>query len=649
MQSPIWCPSPERIARANLTAFIRRVAASIDPAIIDYDDLYCLSVDRIDAFWGALWDFFDVVGHKGGEIVSDQTDITSAKWFSQARLNFAENLLRRRDDAIAIIARSEERARRTLSWRELYDDVSRLARAMRACGIGPGDRVVACMANVPEAVIALLATTSLGAIWSAGSPDYGVDALVDRFSQINPKMLFITDGYYYAGTCFDLHEKASDLAMRLASLETIVLVPHTRVPNAAQQGAKWIEWNALVRGYEPSEIRFPHFPFDHPVYILYSSGTTGKPKAIIHGAGAVLLQCLKEIVLHCDLARGERTFFYTATGWVVWNIMLAALAWGSPIVLFDGSATFPKPDSIFDLIAQEEVSVVRIVPAMLDSFARAGLKPAASHDLSHLKCMLCGSAPLLPHHYRYVYDRIKSDLHLMSPAGGTDVMTALASGNPIGPVYSGEIQVRSLGMKVEVFDDAGKSIIGQAGELVCTKPFPSVPVGFWGDISQDRRVKEYFSMFPGVWRHGDWAEITPRGGVIIYGRSDATLNVNGVRIGTAEIYRGLEVISEVTDAVAVPHRMGDRERIVLFVVLRKDVGLDPLLISRVQNAIEQSATKRHVPEKVIRVQDIPRSLNGKPSEIAVRNAINGKVVSNELGLINPETLALFYNLPDLRD
>jgi acetoacetyl-CoA synthetase len=646
MKQPIWSPGPERVARANMTAFIAAIARR-DPAVRDYPSLYKFSVDNIPAFWDALWEFFNIIGTKGDTIVTPQASIFDSRWFVGSTLNFAENHLRRRDDATAIVSCVEDAARRKLSFRTLYDEVSRLSAALAAQGVGQGDRVAACLPNCPEAIIAMLASAKLGAIWSACSPDYGVEALIDRFGQIEPAVLFVADSYRYGGKVFDQSEKNAALAAAFNAKAT-VLVSHLAPEMKGPSESGLTGWRAFLAPFPPAPMQFERFPFDQPIYILFSSGTTGKPKAIVHGAGASMLQTMKELALHCDLARGEPTFFQTTIGWVVWNVMLAGLALGSPIILYDGSPTYPKPDALFDILDQERVAVARIVPPMIESFIKAGLRPAETHDLSALKCILSGSAPLLPHHYEYVYAYIKKDLHLMSPAGGTDIMGTLVTGNPIGPVYAGEIQTRSLGMMVEVFDENAKSVIGKAGELVCTRPFPSVPLQFWGDATRERVREQYFSTYPGIWRHGDWAEITQEGGAVIYGRSDSTLNVNGIRIGTAEIYRGLEKVPEVKEAVAVAQRTPDSEYIVLFVVMSEGHTLGPGIVSRIKQDIRDRATPRHVPQKVIAVPDLLRTHNGKPSEIAIRDIINGRPIKNSLGLSNPEFIGVFEKHADLR-
>ena len=638
---PIWSPSAERIARANMTRFMRRAAAGPAPQVRDYASLHAWSVDRPAEFWGLLWDFLDVVGDKGRDVVLHADRLPGACWFPQARLNFAENHLRRRDDAIAIVARSETLPRRTLSWRQLHAEVSRLRQALQAGGLKRGDTVAACLPNVPEAVIALLAASSLGAIWSAVSPDYGEQAALDRIGQIEPRFLFLADAYTHKGEVFDLRAKSIALTAGLPSLECAIVVSCLGRSHACEGIPRSIEWERFIGPFAPGEIVFERFPFDHPLWVLYSSGTTGKPKAIIHSAGGSLLQCMKEMALHCDVCRDDPVFFPTPTGWMIWNLLVAGLAAGAPIVLHDGAPMYPAPDAMFGILAEERVGVARLVPPLIEAYAKAGLRPTVSHDLTALRCLLSGSAPLLPHHYEYVYNHVKRDLHLMSPAGGTDIIGTLATGNPAGPVYPGEIQVPSLGMKVEIFDEQGASLIGQAGELVCTRAFPSVPLGFWGERSEERRHEAYFSMFPGVWRHGDWAEITPRGGIVIYGRADATLKVNGVRIGSAEIYRGLEGFPAIREAVAVTQRHDGADRILLFVVPGSGAVFDEAFERRIKDAIRNAASARHVPAKVIAVPDVPRSMNGKPSEIAVRDAVNGRPPANAGGIANPAALEHF--------
>jgi acetoacetyl-CoA synthetase len=644
LKAPLWTPSDERIRYSNMTAFIEMIGR-YDSAVTDFPSLYACSIERPECFWSLLWDFLGILGDKGSEVVDTRARIHEARWFPGASLNLAENLLRRRDDGTAIVALDEGlEGRRALSWRELYNEVARMRAVLLERGVGPGDRVAGCLPNVPEAVIAALASLSLGAVWTACSPEYGLDALLDRFGQVAPKLLFLTDGYRYAGRVHRLSDKNRSVIDQLAMAGRAVVLPF--IGDKKLNGA--MNWEDFVAQGVQGEIRFERFSFDHPAYILYSSGTTGKPKSLLHGIGGSLLQSAKEIVLHCDCRPDQPVFFQTTTGWMVWNVALTSLAWGAPIVLYDGSPTWPSETVLFDIIASEGVRIARIVPPVLDACMRRGLRPDHTHDLRTLQCILSGSAPLLPRHCEYVYSYVKRDVHLMSPMGGTDIMATLATGNPIGPVYSGEIQCRSLGMSVEICDSRGNTLgIGQAGEMVCTRSFPSVPLGVWGD--QDGAVlhEQYFSKFPGKWRHGDWAELTPQGGVIVYGRADAILNVNGVRIGTAEIYRGLESINDIETAVAVAQRVNDGERMLLFIVLRNGLLLDQKLERIIRQTLRESYSPRHVPDMIVQVPDVLRSMNGKPSEIAVRNVINGRDLAHQAGLSNPQLIPLFQELAAL--
>src|SRR5581483_3087243 len=526
---------------------------------------------------------------------------------------------------------------------ELRDSVLRFRAVLAGLGVTSGDRVVAYLPNVPEAVIAALATASLGAIWSTCSPDYAVDAVVHRFSQLAPKVLLVAEGCRYHGKAIALAERNAAISRALPSLQHVILIDGECRHQSSPVTRPAVRWHDAMAAVAVSDTSFERFPFDHPVYVLFTSGTTGTPKPIVHGAGGTLLQTMKEMVLHCDAHAGEPVFWPCTTGWMVWNVMLGSLAWGVPIVLYDGSPAYPDERTVFDIIAAERVAIARIVPPLLSACARASWCPRETHDLSSLCCITSGGSPLLTEHYEYVYRHVKPDVHLMSPAGGTDIMGTLATGNPIGPVYAGEIQCRSLGMDVQVFDESGESLQGEPGDLVCASPFPSVPLGFWGS-PRERMVEEYFGVFPGIWRHGDWAEITARGGVIIHGRSDATIKSKGVRIATADIYRPLAAVSEVTDSAAVTlDRAGD-SHIVLFVVLRPGTMLDDSLRQRIRRVVREASSAKHVPQCIVQVPDLLRSLNGKPSEIAMRNAINGHASSIVSGLANPELLPVFSAL-----
>lgn len=622
---PIWTPSAQRVADSNISALIRRLNAEHGAGLEDFRALYAYSIAKPAEFWLSLWDHLGIVSDGRGEVaVDDISRVPGATWFPQAKLNYAENLLRRSDDAEALVYRNEEGDRKSLTWRALRGKVAQCMRAMAKLGVGPGDRVAGYLPNGPEAVIAMLATTGLGAMWAACSPEYGVDSCLQRLKPIEPKLLFAGDTYRYAGTLHELGPKTKQIAENLPTLLRTI--------------AAGEPFESFCAGESGADIEFRRFGFAHPALILFSSGTTGTPKCIMHGAGGTLLQTLKDVALHCDVKPEDRALYVTTTGWMVWNVMVASLGLGSPLVLYDGSPLHPSPSVLFDLIDAEDVSVLRIVPKLLDHYAKAGMRPMASHKLSRLKCVMAGSEPLLPHHCEYLYAGIKADVHLMSPAGGTDVMGTLASGNPTGGVFPGEIQTRSLGMKVEVFDAQGQPVTGETGELVVTQSFPSIPVGFWGDATGERLRNSYFGAWPGVWRHGDFALITERGGVVIKGRSDATLNIDGVRVGTAEIYRAVQGVKGLRECAAVEWRNGEKGELVLFVLLDQDRTLDATLDAEIRTTIRSNATARHVPRHIRAVPDLPRSSNGKVSEVAIRDAINHRGNTNAHGLLNPEAL-----------
>jgi acetoacetyl-CoA synthetase len=569
------------------------------------------------------------------------------RWFPQARLNFAENLLRHRGSGDAIVAWNEKGRTRVISWDELHDEVARVAAALRERGVRSGDRVAAFLPNVPEAIIAMLATASLGAVWSSCSPDFGAQGVLDRFGQIEPKILFATDGYTYNGKFIDLTERVSHVAGAISSIDEIVVVPR----NDRQSEISGAPRVSLWRDFEASawgEAELERFSFDHPLYILYSSGTTGLPKCMIHSAGGTLLQHYKEHMLHTDLKPGDRVFYFTTLGWMMWNWLASALAVGSTIVLYDGAAFPAEGDVLWRMAAEEKLTVFGTSAKYLAMCEKNAFEPGAKHDLSALRTILSTGSPLALHSFDYVYSNIKSDVHLASISGGTDIVSCFAGGNPIAPVYRGELQCRALGMAVEVFNEQGVAVVGEQGELVCTKPFVSMPIGFWNDPDGDKYRAAYFEKYPGVWRHGDWCEITEHDGMIIYGRSDATLNPGGVRIGTAEIYRQVEQLPEVVESVAIGHEIGEGAsgdvEVVLFVRLRDGVSLDDALREKIRKQIRDNTSPLHVPKKIISVADIPRTISGKISEIAVRDVVHGRSVSNTEALANPESLKLFESI-----
>jgi acetoacetyl-CoA synthetase len=645
--APLWRPSPGRVAAARLTAFARHATSCAGRDLATYDDLYRFSLDEPGAFWSAIWDFCGVVAAAKGDVaVIDAHRMPGARFFPDARLNFAENLLRHADDRLALVFRPEGGSRETWTRAELYDEVSRLVQVFREWGIGPGDRVAAYLPNMPAAIVGMLATAAVGATWSSCSPDFGVQGVVDRFGQIGPRVLLCTDGYTYHGRVHDALGKVAEVVARLPAVERVVVFPlagrgeASVVPGAAT-------WPELRAGVPPARIEFEPFPFDHPLYILYSSGTTGVPKCIVHGAGGTLLQHLKEHQLHCDIHPGDRVFYFTTCGWMMWNWLASALASEAALLLYDGSPFHPDGRVLFDLADGEGMTLFGTSAKFIASVEKAGLAPIESHRLDSLRTITSTGSPLAPESFDFVYRRIKADVHLASISGGTDIVSCFVLGDPTGPVFRGEIQRRGLGMQVEVFDEAGRCVRGRKGELVCTAPFPSMPLGFWNDPDGRKYHDAYFSRFPGVWCHNDYAELTDHDGVIIYGRSDAVLNPGGVRIGTAEIYRQVEQLDEVVESLVVGQQVAGDERVVLFVRLRDGVTLDAALVDRIRRHIRQNTTPRHVPERIVAVTDIPRTRSGKIVELAVRDVIHGREVRNLEALANPEALEQFRGRPEL--
>ncbi len=650
MAEPLWRPSEARVRDANLTRFMNTPGSTGAGPFADFAALYRHSIDDMEAFWRSLWRFCGVIGEGWESQTLEHGDrLPGARWFPQARLNFAENLLRRRDDSDAIVFYGEDTVRRRLSAAELYAEVSRLAQALRAAGVGVGDRVAGWLPNMPEAVIAMLASSSIGAVWSSCSPDFGADGVVDRFGQIGPKMLFAAEGYFYAGKTIDNLGKLREITARLPTLQQTVVVTYGRDRPPLDGLGDTKLWRDFVDPYAAGDIDFVRLAFDHPVYILYSSGTTGVPKCIVHGAGGVLLQHLKEHQLHCDIRPGDRVFYFTTCGWMMWNWLASALASEACLLLYDGSPFHPSPAALFDLADSEAMTLFGTSAKYIEAVAKADLQPRRSHQLESLRTMTSTGSPLAPASFDFVYAEVKPDLHLASISGGSDIVSCFALGNPIAPVWRGELQSAGLGMAVDVFDDDGRPLREEKGELVCTRPFPAVPVGFWNDPGGERFRAAYFERFPGVWHHGDFAAFTEHGGIVIYGRSDATLNPGGVRIGTAEIYREVERLDEVIEAIAVGQDWDGDVRIILFVVLRPDRTLDEALENRIKTQIRSGCSPRHVPAKVLQVADIPRTKSGKITEIAVRDIIHGRPVKNVEALANADALALFENRPELQE
>ncbi len=607
-----------------------------------YAELHAWSIERPEEFWNLLWDFCGVKGRRAGPVLVGPTRMPGAQWYPQARLNFAQNLLRRRDEGEAIVFWGEDRIKRRLTHRNLYDLVSRMAQALADAGVGKGDRVAGYLPNVPEATAAMLATASLGAIWSSCSPDFGVQGVLDRFGQIEPKVLFCADGYLYNGKEFDCQEKALAALEKLPSVEEYVVVDY--LGGVARAGTALDEF---IEPFDAEEMRFEPVEFNHPLYILYSSGTTGVPKCIVHGTGGTLLQHLKEHRLQSDVRSGDRLFYFTTLGWMMWNWLVSGLASDATLLLYDGSPFVGRGKVIFDFAEATGMTHLGTSAKFIDAIAKAGLKPRETHRLENLRAVLSTGSPLLPEGFDYVYQELKSDVCLSSISGGTDIVSCFVLGNPMGPVWRGEIQAKGLGMAVEVFDEQGNSVRDQKGELVCTRPFPSMPVGFWNDPDGAKYRAAYFEKYPNVWRHGDWCEITPNGGIVIYGRSDAVLNPGGVRIGTAEIYRQVEQLEEVIESLVIGQDWRGDVRVVLFVKLREGLELDEALVNRIKRRIRDNTTPRHVPAKVLQVADIPRTKSGKIVELAVRDTVHGRPVKNLEALANPEALEHFRSRSEL--
>jgi acetoacetyl-CoA synthetase len=643
----LWEPSAERIAAATVSRFIEHVNAKHGAGAEDFESLYDWSVTAPETFWSALWDFSEVIGEKGARVLIDGDRMPGAKYFPDAQINFAENLLRRRDAADAIVFWGEDKVRRRLSFADLYADVSRTAQALAGVGVGPGDRVAAYLPNMPETIIAMLATTSLGAIWSSCSPDFGVQGVLDRFGQIEAKVLFAVEGYHYNGKQLDTTDKVRDMAAGLPTLEQVVVVPYTRERAPIEAIDKAAHYADFVSAFEPGEIAFRRMNFNDPLYIMFSSGTTGVPKCIVHGIGGTLLQHLKEHKLHSDVRLDDRVFYFTTCGWMMWNWLVSGLAAEATLLLYDGSPFYPSGEVIFDFADAERMTLFGTSAKYIDALNKGGLEPMKTHDLSTVRAMTSTGSPLVPESFEYVYAKIKSDIQLSSISGGTDIVSCFVLGNPIGPVWRGEIQARGLGMKVAVWNDDGEPVVGEKGELVCTAPFPCMPIMFWGDPDGAKYHAAYFEKYPNIWCHGDYVELTERGGTVIYGRSDAVLNPGGVRIGTAEIYRQVEKLAEVQEGLVIGQDWDNDVRVVLFVRLTDGVALDDALVDKIKKTIRAGASPRHVPARVLQVADIPRTKSGKIVELAVRNIVHGRAIKNVEALANPEALELFKDRAEL--
>ncbi|MCF7823936.1 MAG: acetoacetate--CoA ligase [Candidatus Marinimicrobia bacterium] len=642
----LWTPDDKRVQQTQMDQFRQHVNKKYKLVLSDYTELYQWSIDHAEQFWSEMWQFGKIIYHYEFEqVVDDLGKMPGAKWFQGATLNYAENLLRYRDEQIAIYFRGEDQVQRQLSYGELYQQVTQTAQALKDLGVKKGDRLAGFIPNLPETIIVMLAAASLGAIWSSSSPDFGIKGVLDRFRQIEPKVIFAANGYFYGGKRFDSLGKLSEILSKLPSVEKVVIIPYTETP-ATLALPNSVFWDDFIAN-TAREIDFTPLPFDHPLYIMYSSGTTGLPKSIVHSAGGTLIQHLKELMLHCDLRRRDTIFYFTTCGWMMWNWLVSSLSVGASIVLYDGNPFYPGPDALWKMADDLDISVFGTSAKYLDALEAAGGKPGETFKLDALRAILSTGSPLSETSFDYVYRDIKKDLLLASISGGTDIISCFALGNPTLPVYRGELQCRGLGMKVEAFDEAGQAVLNKSGELVCCQAFPSMPVYFWNDPQGQKYHDAYFSDYPNIWRHGDYIEINEHGGVRIYGRSDATLNPGGVRIGTAEIYAVVENHPDVLDSLVVGQSWKDDERVILFVKLVDSLALSDTLQAELRTLIRQSCSPRHVPALILQTTDIPYTINGKKVEIAVKKIIQGREVQNRSALANPEALDLYQDLKEL--
>ncbi|MER9976086.1 acetoacetate--CoA ligase [Mesorhizobium sp. M0085] len=648
--APLWIPTQEQIDAAPMTAFMNAAANLAGEAFSSYTDLHRWSIDHRETFWSLVWDFCGIVGDKGERVLVDGNKMPGATFFPEAKLNFAENLLKKTGLGDAIVFRGEDKVERRLSWNELHALTSRLQQLFLSLKVKKGDRIAAMMPNMPETVAAMLAAASIGAVWSSCSPDFGEQGVLDRFGQIEPVIFIAPDGYWYNGKAIEVADKIAAVAGKLATVRKVLIVDYlgTSLDVAATIG-KAAALEEALSPFAARPVAYERLPFSHPLYILFSSGTTGIPKCIVHSAGGTLIQHVKEERLHAGLLDGDRFFYFTTCGWMMWNWLVSGLASGATLLLYDGSPFYPDGNALFDFADAEKMTYFGTSAKFIDSVRKAGLKPIRTHDLSSVRTISSTGSPLSPEDFRFVYEGIKKDVHLASISGGTDIVSCFVLGVPIEPVWTGEIQGPGLGLAVDVWADDGRPLRQEKGELVCTKAFPAMPIGFWNDPDGRKYKAAYFERFDDVWCHGDFAEWTVHGGLIIHGRSDATLNPGGVRIGTAEIYNQVEQMPEILEALCIGQDFDNDVRVVLFVRLAAGVELDAELEKRIRAKIRTGASPRHVPAKIVAVSDIPRTKSGKITELAVRDMVHGRAIKNKEALANPEALELFRNLPQLAD
>ncbi len=650
MAKLLWQPSEERIKNSNMYRFMNLINEKYNKSLAEYADLWEWSTENIPDFWASMWEFAEIKASQPySEVVDDLAKMPGAKWFSGAKLNFAENLLRYRDDQVALIFKGEAQDSIKMTYAELYDEVARVSKSLKEMGVQAGDRVAGFMPNMPQTIIAMLAATSLGAAWSSCSPDFGIKGVLDRFGQIQPKVLFAANGYSFKEKKFDSLGRVADMLKELPTTEKVVVVPYTEadpdisgIPNA-------VHYRDFKSPESNLEIEFEQLPFEHPLYIMYSSGTTGLPKCMVQSAGGILMHQMKELMLHSDLKREDTIFYFTTCGWMMWNWLTSSLGVGATLVLFDGFPFHPDAGVLWKMAQDEKITIFGTSAGYIAALMNAGVKPGKTYDLAPLKSVLSTGSPLSVEGFEFIYREVKEDLQLASISGGTDINGCFALGNPMGPVYAGELQCRPLGMKVYAFDDNGKPVINQQGELVCTTPFPSMPIYFWDDPDGQKYHSAYFDVYPNVWRHGDFIEINERGGVVISGRSDATLNPGGVRIGTADIYRQIEQMEEIEDSIVIGQQWKNDVRVILFVKPAEGYALNDELKNKIKKILRTNASPRHVPAKTIAVPDVPYTLNMKKVELAVRKVVMGQEVLNKDALKNPEALDYYENIKELQE